>query len=256
MPLPITEQDFENLIESLLNNLKAFWERLTPEQQRELISVYVGLCDALVALKAGGLAGARANLIGVLEKIRELLAGLMRLGGSEALKVRLQLITNTIQQFMKALGGETAVGGGATATAGGGTSITIGSVTVTGITAVTVAALLIELIVIFIGLYLWWDYCEKQAGTAPLPYGGRPCGNGKPVATNLSDWDISYGAVRSWNNLMEAVRKTAATSKCPAGSCPAGKTCTGSPAIQTWSQTRLGFATYSSCTFDVYCECL
>jgi hypothetical protein len=62
------------------------------------------------------------------------------------------------------------------------------------------------------------------------------------------------GAVRSWNNLMTDVRKTAAGYPCT-GPCASGA-CTGVPAIITYNQTRLVFVTYSSCTFDVYCECV
>jgi len=247
MPIQISEQDIQDLVDLLLEQIRKLWDRLTPEQKKELEAAYIALGQALNALRAGGLAGARGNLIAVLEKLRELAAGLIRLGGSGALQIRLQQAMSLIQQFLKALAGETAAGAG-------GTSISIGSVTVTGITAVTVGALLIELIVIFVGLYLWYEYCEKQAGTAPLPFGGKSCGNGKPVAQGLKDWDISWGAVRSWNNLMAAVRATAATYSCP-GKCATGK-CMGVPAIIDYDQTSLFLGTYSSCTFDVYCECV
>jgi hypothetical protein len=252
MPIPITDQDFNNLIEALLGRLRDFWNRLTPEQRRQLESLYIALGQAINALRAGGLAGARANLIPVLEKLREFLAALTRLGGSEALKIRIRLIINMIGQFLKALGGETAAGAAAEVVGG---SLKIGSVTITGITAVTVTALLIEIIAVLIGLFLWWEYCEKEAGSAPLPFGGPPCGaTALPVARGLSDWDLSWGAVRSWNNLMDSVRQKAASYPC-AGQCASG-TCKGSPAITNWSQTRLFLGTYSSCTFDVYCECL
>ena len=147
-----------------------------------------------------------------------------------------------IQQFLKALGGETAVGAG-------GTSISIGSVTITGITTVTVGALLIELIAIFVGSISGTSTARSRLVTAPLPFGGKSCGNGKPVAQGLKDWDISSGAVRSWNNLMAKVRGTAATYSCP-GTCATGK-CTGcSPAIIDYDQTSLFLGTYSSCTFE------
>lgn len=245
--MPISEKDLEDLIAELLRQIEKFWDSLSPEQKRELEAAYIALGQALNALKTGGLAAARGNLLAVLEKLRELIAGIIRLGGSGPLYVRLQILTNWIQKYLAALGGETAG-----ATAGG--SISFGPVMITGITTATVAILLIELIAIFVGLYLWYDYCEKQAGTAPLPFGGRPCGNGKPVASGLKEWVVSYGGVRSWNHLMENVRKTAASYSCP-GNCATGK-CTGVPAIIDTDQTSLVFLSYCSCTFDVYCECV
>jgi hypothetical protein len=54
MPIQISEQDLIDLVDVLLEQMRKLWERLTPEQRRELEAAYIALGQALNALRAGG----------------------------------------------------------------------------------------------------------------------------------------------------------------------------------------------------------
>ena len=126
--------------------------------------------------------------------------------------------------------------------------------TITGITVGTVALLLIEIVALIGMLVLWWEYWKDRTEEPADLYGGKPCGNGQPVAQGIKVTDTSWGTRRSWDNLMDKAKARAKEEACQ-GDCENGN-CIGVPAVMDFDQTRLVVATHSWLIMDVYCECI
>ncbi len=251
----LSPEQLEALLKQMEQMLERIWDKMPPDRKAAAEALYRALRDAIQAARAGGPAAARANLVAIAERLQAFVAHLLRYFDNWFIRDQLKWLVHRIYVHLRALGpgGAGAVAAGAEAAAAGGT-FTIGGVTVAGITAATLAALLIELLIIVYGLSCWWDYWKEISETPAEPVGGVSCGGTMPIAVSLTAWDISWGTARGWENLMAKMRKAAAALPCP-GACKTG-TCTGNPAVMTFDQTRLGIVTYSSATFDVYCECL
>lgn len=249
----LSPEQVEELMKLLEKALEQIWNSLPPEARQRLMDLYINLRQAITAVRNAGPGQLTAALIALLERIQAFLARLIGVWDNFIARARLSWLIGRIEIYLKAhlaAGGAAAEGGAAAAEGGAAAG---GSAAGIGLAGVLI--ILLEIIVLLIGLYYWHDYWKGVSTTPPTPYGGRPCGTSRaPVATGLSDWDISVGTARSWNNLMEKCRATAASYAC-SGTCASG-TCKGVPAIQDFDQTRLFLGTYSWAKFDVYCECV
>lgn len=248
----MSPEQLEALLVQMEQLLERLWKELAPAQRAALQELYKALQLAIGAARAGGPAAARATLIALAERLQAFIGGLMRIFDNDFLRSQLRWLVSRIHVYLAHLGAGAAgaeAGGAAGAGAGAGGGAVIGGLTVAGLFIV-----LIEIVVALLALILWAMHVKETHKAPPTHVAGPSCGSPLPIATGLTEWDISVGTLNSWQNLMAKMRKRAALYPCK-GSCASGR-CTGNPAVMDFDQTRAFLVTHSWARFDVYCECL
>jgi hypothetical protein len=243
----MSPEQLEALLLQIEQLLERLWKELTAAQRAQLQALYAALQAAIVAARAGGPAAARATLIALVEALQAFIGGLMRIFDDFFLRSQLRWLVSRIHVYLAGMG-SAAAGAEAGGTAAGGATV-IGGLTVAGL-----AIVLVEIVAVLLALIIWAVHVKETHKAPPTHVAGPSCGNPMPVATGLTEWDISVGTLNSWENLMAKMRKRAALYPC-AGACASGK-CTGNPAVMDFDQTRAFLVTHSWARFDVYCECL
>ncbi|MBI3576175.1 MAG: hypothetical protein HY083_11085 [Gammaproteobacteria bacterium] len=246
--MPLTPEELEWLLRELEAALRELWERLTPEQRRQLEERFLRVWSAIRDARNAGPAALAAAIQAIGDAMRGLIGRLARIGAPlEGLFGRLLGI---LGRFINLLG---PAGAGAEGGAAGGAAVA-GGVTVGAVLAVLFAVLAVIAAVISI-------YSEATT-EVELPPGGVPCGLNSRDGIEMATIDraITVRAIGTRTSLNKAIREAQAlcvqdSQKCK-GTCPAGSNCKPVVSVQSWEQWYRVFWTTTRIVFRCPCECV
>jgi hypothetical protein len=242
----LTPDEAQRIIDELEEVLRRLWERLTPEQKRQLEEHFLRVWQAIAAIRAAiaaGGAGLSEAISSLGAAMRGLIWRLYRIGA--ALEDLFAQLVRIVGRFAGGLAPE---GGGAAATGG-------------GITAAGLAAFLFMLLsLIFLGWRIGVALVDKYGMTPPPAPSGEPCAGDPGAATE--EFEVTgrsiWGSEPAFQNAMRKARLKCATRahRCH-GNCPqAGDKCLPNVSVQTAEyHSRLAYSSVDL-TFRCPCECL
>jgi hypothetical protein len=242
----LTPDEAQRIIDELEAALRQLWDRLTPDQKRQLEEHFLRVWQAIAAIRAAiaaGGAGLAEAISGLGAAMRGLIWRLHRIGA--ALEELFAALVNIAGRFGAALAPEA---GGAAATGG-------------GISAAAFAAVFFLILsLIFLGWRIGVALVDKYGMTPPPAPSGEPCVGDPGAATE--EFEVTgrsfWGSEPAFQNAMRKARLKCATraDRCHGPCAQAGDKCLPNVSVQTADyHSRLAYSSVDL-TFRCPCECL